>query len=230
MIKHARSTQSDKFPIYLQYLRKEVKNEVYFLHADKHQKFLQVGIAGFDRSGQICPSTKNRKLIISLQNIKKIVSQLLLCSIVMLNIQIFYGGSVMFIVSCFFAQPDCRDFLPEHCTTIIKEQLCRRSFHLCCLCSKLTFFKRSRVYCSKSNYDHQTSHKKVCIRLCDTNNSTQCLTWMYHHIATEILYRLRGTKISLTPWCPINLALFIFPSVCDGGSPDHQGFFFNFPP
>ena len=41
--------------------------------------------------------------------------------------------------------------------------------------------------------------KKVCIRLCDTNNSTQCLTWMYHHIASEILYRLRGTKISRTP-------------------------------
>ena len=114
MIKHAQSTQSDKFPIYLQYLRKKVRNEVQFLHADKHQKFLQVGIAGFDRSGQICPSTKNRKLIISLQYIKKIVSQLLLCSIVMQNIQPFYGGSAMFIVSCFFAQSDCRDFLPEH--------------------------------------------------------------------------------------------------------------------
>ena len=180
MIKHARSTQSDKFPIYLQYLRKEVKNEVYFLHADKHQKFLQVGIAGFDRSGQICPSTKNRKLIISLQYIKKIVSQLLLYSIVMQNIQPFYGGSAMFIVSCFFAQSDCRDFLPEHCTTIIKQQLCRRSFHLCCLCSKLTFFKRSRVCCSKSNYDHQTSQKKFVsgfvIQIIPLNVLHECTT------------------------------------------------------
>ena len=150
------------------------------MHADKHQKFLQVGIAGFDRSGQICPSTKNRKLIISLQYIKKIVSQLLLYSIVMQNIQPFYGGSAMFIVSCFFAQSDCRDFLPEHCTTIIKQQLCRRSFHLCCLCSKLTFFKRSRVCCSKSNYDHQTSQKKFVsgfvIQIIPLNVLHECTT------------------------------------------------------
>ena len=36
----------------------------------------------------------------------------------------FYGGPAMFIVACFLAQPDCRHFLPEHCNTIIKQQLC----------------------------------------------------------------------------------------------------------
>ena len=36
----------------------------------------------------------------------------------------FYGGSAMFIVAFFLAQPDCRHFLPEHCNAIIKQQLC----------------------------------------------------------------------------------------------------------
>ena len=39
------------------------------------------------------------------------------------NIQIFYGGPVMFIVTCFLAQPDCRNFLPEHRNRIIEQQL-----------------------------------------------------------------------------------------------------------
>ena len=43
-------------------------------------------------------STKNKKLVIFLRYIKKRVSQLLFCSIVMQNIQIFYGGPVMFIL------------------------------------------------------------------------------------------------------------------------------------
>ena len=57
-----------------------------------------------------------------------------------------------------------------------------RNSHLCCLCSKLMFFKRSRVYCGKSNYAHKTSQKKACIRPCDTNNSTPSL-----HECTTIL-------------------------------------------
>ena len=72
-----------------------------------------------------------------------------------------------------------------------------RTCHLCCLCSKLMFVKRSRV--SKSTYAHQTSQKKACIRSRDTNNSTQSLTRMYHHTATESLYHLHGAKIRWTP-------------------------------
>ena len=41
--------------------------------------------------------------------------------------------------------------------------------------------------------------KKTCIRPGDTNNSTQSLTRMYHHTATESLHHLRGAKISRTP-------------------------------
>ena len=47
-------------------------------------------------------STENEKLVAFLQYIKKKLSQLLLCSIVMQNIQIFSGGPVIFVVtSCF---------------------------------------------------------------------------------------------------------------------------------
>ena len=65
-------------------------------------------------------STQKRKLVTFLQR----MLQLPLCSIVIQNIQIFYGGPVMFIVTCFLAQPDCRNFLPEHRNRIIEQQLC----------------------------------------------------------------------------------------------------------
>ena len=45
-------------------------------------------------------STQNRKLVIFLQYIKKKMSQLHMFSIVMENIQIFYGGPVMFVATC----------------------------------------------------------------------------------------------------------------------------------
>ena len=42
MVKHSQSYQNSKFAMSLQYLKKEVRDEVDFLHADKHQSFLQV--------------------------------------------------------------------------------------------------------------------------------------------------------------------------------------------
>ena len=47
-------------------------------------------------------STQNKRLVIFLQYIKTKVSQMLFCSIVMENIQIFYGGPVMFVVTFLF--------------------------------------------------------------------------------------------------------------------------------
>ena len=41
MIKYSQSFQNSMFVIFLQYLKKEVKEEVDFLHANKHQSFLQ---------------------------------------------------------------------------------------------------------------------------------------------------------------------------------------------
>ena len=40
--KHAQSTQNDKFAISLQYLMKDVSDEVDFLHSDKHKGLLQI--------------------------------------------------------------------------------------------------------------------------------------------------------------------------------------------
>ena len=54
MIKHSQSIQSNKFAISLQYLKKEIRGGVYFLHADKHQKFLQVGISPSGENDQTC--------------------------------------------------------------------------------------------------------------------------------------------------------------------------------
>ena len=37
--RHVQSTQNNKFPISLQYLKEDVKDEVDFLHTDKCQRF-----------------------------------------------------------------------------------------------------------------------------------------------------------------------------------------------
>ena len=41
MVKYSQSSQNIKFAMSLQYLRKEVKDEVDFLHAEKHQSVLK---------------------------------------------------------------------------------------------------------------------------------------------------------------------------------------------
>ena len=42
MFKHFQSSQNSNFAMFLQCLKKEVKDEVDFLHGDKHQSFLKV--------------------------------------------------------------------------------------------------------------------------------------------------------------------------------------------
>ena len=42
MIKHSQNSQNSKFVMSLQYLKKEVRDEVDFLGAGKHQSLLQV--------------------------------------------------------------------------------------------------------------------------------------------------------------------------------------------
>ena len=44
MIKHSQSTQSNNFATSLQYLKKEVRNGVYFLYADKQQSFYKLAL------------------------------------------------------------------------------------------------------------------------------------------------------------------------------------------
>ena len=40
--RHAQSTQNNQFAISLQYLKKDVSDELDFLHADKHKGLLQI--------------------------------------------------------------------------------------------------------------------------------------------------------------------------------------------
>ena len=56
IVRHAQSTQNNKFAKHLQYLKKKGSNEVDFLHADKHQTLLKVDIINFGGRGQSCPT------------------------------------------------------------------------------------------------------------------------------------------------------------------------------
>ena len=101
MIKHSQSIQSNKFARSLQYLKNEARDGVHFLHADKHQSFYKLALSFLMEVVRHVKSTQNqnRKLVIFLQYLKKILSQLLLCSTVMQNIQIFHGCPIMFGVT-----------------------------------------------------------------------------------------------------------------------------------
>ena len=83
MFKHSQSSQNGKFAMSLQYLKKGIRNEVDFLHADKHQSFLQVDFntLGIKVSYQVIlsslmsvimhfQSTQSNKFAISLQYLK----------------------------------------------------------------------------------------------------------------------------------------------------------------
>ena len=55
----------------MQYLKKEVRFGVDFLHADKHKSVLQIDTVIFDGVGQSFPNLPNSKLAMSLQYLKK---------------------------------------------------------------------------------------------------------------------------------------------------------------
>ena len=52
MTRDVQTTQNNKFAISLQYLKKEVSDEVDFLHANKHESFLQIGAMIFNGHNQ----------------------------------------------------------------------------------------------------------------------------------------------------------------------------------
>ena len=71
MANHAQITQKNKFIISLQYLKKEVSDEVDFLHADKHESSIQIDtmiLMGMAKHSQI---SQNSKFAMSLQYPKK---------------------------------------------------------------------------------------------------------------------------------------------------------------
>ena len=73
VIRHSQSTPSKKFAISLQYINNKLAIKIF-----------------------------NKKLINKILHVQKnnLVLELLLCSIFMENIQIFYGGPVIFVVIC----------------------------------------------------------------------------------------------------------------------------------
>ena len=100
MIKCFEITECSKFGISLQCLKKEDRNGDNFWHADKRQSFYKPVLSSLTEVARHVQNTKNRKLVIFFQYFRKNVATVL-CSIVMQNIQIFYRGPVMFVVTCF---------------------------------------------------------------------------------------------------------------------------------
>ena len=71
MARRAQITQNNKFPISLQYLKKELSDEVDFLHADKHESLLQIDNMILMRVVRHPQSYQNSKFAMSLQCLKK---------------------------------------------------------------------------------------------------------------------------------------------------------------
>ena len=71
------------FAISSQYLKKAVRDGFHFLHANKHQSFYKLVLSFLMEVARHVQSTQNRKLVMLFQYIKKKLSQLSLCSIVM---------------------------------------------------------------------------------------------------------------------------------------------------
>ena len=55
----------------MQYLQKEVNDEVYFWHTDKHRSLLQVDTINLGLCNQACPKYPKEKVCISLQYLQK---------------------------------------------------------------------------------------------------------------------------------------------------------------
>ena len=68
MSRHAQITQNNKFAISLEYLRKELSDEVDILHPGKHESLQQIDSTGIVKNFQ---SSQNSKFAMSLQYLKK---------------------------------------------------------------------------------------------------------------------------------------------------------------
>ena len=57
---HAQITQNNKVAIFLQHLKKELSDEVDFLHADKHLSFPQIDTMALMGDGQAFPKFQKK--------------------------------------------------------------------------------------------------------------------------------------------------------------------------
>ena len=71
MIKHSHITQSNKFAISSQYVKKEVSNGGDIWHADKRQSFFKLVLSFLKKVARQVQNTRNKKLVVFLQYIKK---------------------------------------------------------------------------------------------------------------------------------------------------------------
>ena len=68
---HVQIIQNNKLLIFLQHLKKEVSDEVDFVHADKHESLLQIDIMILIGIAMHSQSSQNSKFPISLQYLKQ---------------------------------------------------------------------------------------------------------------------------------------------------------------
>ena len=101
--RQAQSTQNNEFSISLQYFKKEVSNEVDFLHADKHESFQQIDamiLMGMIKHSQ---SSQNSKFAISSQYLKNnLEMKLIFC--MQINIRVSYKLILTLWVSKFLTR------------------------------------------------------------------------------------------------------------------------------
>ena len=70
MARHAQITQNKMFPICLQYPKREVNNDVDFLHAGKHKNLQQIDTITLMGMIKHFQSSQNSKLAMSLEYLK----------------------------------------------------------------------------------------------------------------------------------------------------------------
>ena len=76
MIKHSQITQSSKFTISLQYVKKEVTNGGDFWYPDKRQSFCKLVLSILKEVARYFQNTQNRKFVVFLQYIKGTLMQI----------------------------------------------------------------------------------------------------------------------------------------------------------
>ena len=95
MVRHAQITQNNNFAISFQYLKKELSDEVDFLHADKHESLLQIDSMILMEMVKHSQSSQNSKFAMSLHNLKKNL----------LRMEVIFGMQINVKVSTSFYHP-----------------------------------------------------------------------------------------------------------------------------
>ena len=121
----------------------------------------------------------------------------------------FYGDPAMFIITCFLAQPGCRNFLSEHCNTIIKQQLCGERLSLPPSC-----FAREAGYIAANHprpiKQARKSLHQVLIQIISTQVLQQSTTILQLKVyISYVVQKLVGHPPQQE--CPSNLASSVFP-------------------